>query len=98
MAFWRSCWPSVWCSVSCGSAGGSDARPVSFRFWLGASFLVASVDVAWGGASCREREVLDGLLVSLVGLGGQGVVLGVGVVAGLLANIPCLTVVDTKHG
>ena len=59
---------------------------------------MASVDVAWGSASCREQEVLDGLLVSLVGFGGQGVVLGVGVVAGLLANIPCLTVVDTKHG
>ena len=37
-------------------------------------------------------------VVSLVNLEGVGCGAGVGVVAGPLVDIPCLTVVDTKHG
>ena len=61
--------------------------------------MVASVDVVWGGTSCWERGVLDEHLVSLVGFSrGWNVGLGVGVVARLRVDIPCLAVVDTKHG
>ena len=98
---WWSCWPSVWCSVSPGSAVGIGRSSGAFSFLAGGAIFGDIVDVAWGGGFGRGRGVLDGLLVSLVGLGGWGVGRGVGVVAGRqgrLFNIPCLTVVDTKHG
>ena len=68
---------------------GSVARPVPFHFWLGVSCLVTSVDVAWGGSSGREWGGCWMASWSPWSVGGRGVGLGAGVVAGWLVNIPC---------
>ena len=78
---------------------GSGARLVPFRFWPGVPFLVTSlmspgVAASVGGGGCWMGSWSPW---SAWG-GGWGVGRGVGVVTGRLFNIPCLTVVDTKHG